>query len=243
MAAIQTSSNFTRSCLRIFIVSVAASALTGAAAIAMPLDDSWGWFQVRVFLTTVIIAATSVCGLACGGCLARGDRVMPVAGIALALISGGLAMAGLWIEIHSDIYWKLCAVTTSFAVACAHLSMLLMARLHGGYRWAHVFCYQLILGLAGLVAIGIVVELFDHEAYWRLVGVLSVAVAALTLVTPVFHFLSRDLAIEAHESGDPLLRVEEQIAYHKKQLLALQAERSKLLGRTVDLKDSSIAPS
>jgi len=166
---------------------------------------------------------------------------MPVAGIALALLSGGLAMAGLWMEIESETYWKLFIVTISFAVGCAHLSMLLMARLHGAYRWAHLFCYQLILGLAGLVAIGVVGELFDHEAYWRLTGVVSVAVAAITLVTPVFHFLSRDSAVEVHESGDPLLKVEEQIAHHKKQLLALQAERSKLLGRTVDLNDNTIA--
>ncbi len=33
--------------------------------IAIVLRNTWGWFEIRVILTTLTIAAASICGLAC----------------------------------------------------------------------------------------------------------------------------------------------------------------------------------
>ena len=132
--------------LRIFIISIIATALAGAAAIAVP---SGGWLaEAKVLLTTATIAAASICGLACGGCLSRGHTVLPIAGLVLTTIAAALVLIGLWPEIDSEIYWKVTASLAIFAIACAHLSMLFMANLAGPYRWAYIIAYQLILGLA-----------------------------------------------------------------------------------------------
>ena len=67
-----------------------------------------------------------------------------------------------------------------------------MANLAGSYRWAYLVAYQLILGLATLLTAGMVFELFNNEAYWRFTGVISILVAAITLMIPVFHRISRE---------------------------------------------------
>lgn len=88
MLATASPSNFTSICLRIFIVSILATAAIGASAMLMPTGG--GWFpalQIKILLTTSLIAATSVCGLTCGGCLKLGRRVLPTIGIALVGVS------------------------------------------------------------------------------------------------------------------------------------------------------------
>lgn len=221
--------HLTRVFLRVFIVSICATALAGVIAIASPTGNSW--FELKVLMTTATIAAASVCGLACGGCLTRGHTVLPIAGLVLTGISACLLLLGIWFEIDSEIFWKATASFSVFAVACAHLSMLFMANLAGGYRWAFLLAYQLILGLAMLFAAGIVVEFFDNEAYWRLTGVVSILVAAITLLIPVFHYMSRDLVAAAQAEADPLFAVEEEIARVKKRLIELENKRRMMLGR------------
>ena len=235
MPASNAPSRLTQSCLRVFVASVVASAISGAVAVsgATGLD----WLEVRVFATTLIVAGTSVCGLACVGCLTRGHRVIPSIGIALAVVSGVLALTGVWGSVDEKWFWKTLVLVIAFGIASAHLSLLFMADLRGAYRWAHVAAYQVIYGLAGLIAAGVMFDLFDSEPYWRLTGVLSVASAALTLLIPVLHYFSRGLAQAAADDTDPVLRIDEQIAYHKKRLNDLVAERERLLGRGVDLSD------
>jgi hypothetical protein len=221
--------------LRIFIISIIATALMGAAAIAIPSDD---WLAVaKVLMTTATIAAASVCGLACGGCLSRGHKVLPIAGLVLTAVSAALLLIGMWPDIQSELYWTLTWSLAIFAVACAHLSMLFMANLAGAYRWAYIIAYQLILGLAALLVAAIISEslfhksLIDNENYIRFTGVVSVAVAAITLLVPVFHFLSRDQVGAAPLEADPVFAVDEEIARLKKRLLELESKRRVLLGR------------
>jgi hypothetical protein len=219
--------------LRIFIASIVATALLGAAAIASPQS---GWLaDAKVLLTTATIAAASVCGLACGGCLSRGHKVLPIAGLVLTTLSACLILIGLWPEIESEAYWKLTASMSFFAIACAHLSMLFMADLAGSYRWAYLIAFQLILGLAALMAAGVIFEvLFSNENYIRFTGVVSVLVAAITLLIPVFHFLSRDVVAQARAEADPLFAVEEEIARTKKRLMELENKRRAMLGRAAN---------
>src|SRR4051794_15923128 len=107
------------------------------------------------------------------------------------------------------MYWKITAALAFYGIACAHLSLLFMANLTGVYRSAYLVGYYLILGLATVMAAGVVFEFFEQRHYWRLTGALSILVAAITLLVPVFHWLSRG-EIAAHEAeGDPLFAVEE----------------------------------
>jgi hypothetical protein len=231
------SQRLTKICLRVFIASIAIAAAMGIIAIGIP-SKNWE-LEVKIFLTTAIIAGASVCGLACGGCLTRGHRILPTAGLVLTCLSACLLLVGMWAEVNSEAYWKTTASVSFFAVACAHLSMLFMANLAGGYRWAYLVAYQLILGLAALLTAGIVLELFnDNEAYWRFTGVISILVAAVTLMIPVFHRLSREEIAAEQAVSDPLFAVEQEIASTKKRLIELENQRSLLLGRSIAFPDS-----
>lgn len=62
------------------IASVLVSALLGIVAI---LSGSFGWLEIRIILTTVTIAAASICGLASGAYLGTSaGRLIPFSGIA-----------------------------------------------------------------------------------------------------------------------------------------------------------------
>ena len=56
-------------------------------------------------------------------------------------------------------------------------------------------------------------------------------VAAITLLIPVFHYMSRDHFAAAQAEADPLFVVEEEIARVKKRLIELENKRRVLLGR------------
>jgi hypothetical protein len=76
-----------------------------------------------------------------------------------------------------------------------------------------------------------VFEFFDKEGYWRLTGVISILVAAITLMIPVFHRFSREEVAAKQAETDPLFAVEEEIARVKKRLIELENKRRVLLGR------------
>jgi hypothetical protein len=235
------SQQLTKMSLRVFIASVLAAAVMGIVAMGIPTRN-WD-FELKIFVTTAIIAGASICGLACGGCLTRGHRVLPTIGLGLTGVSAVLLLVGVWEEPNSGWYWRTTAVASFYAVACAHLSMLFMANLAGGYRWSYVIAYQLILGLATLLAGGIVFDLFDTggEGYWRLTGVVSILVAAITLLVPVFHYMSRDAFAVQKPDVDPVFAVDEEIARLKTRLIELENKRRVLLGRAVPGVDEASA--
>ena len=60
--------------LYLLIASVCLSAILGIAAL---LSGSFGWVQVRILLTTVVLTGASICGLGCGALWERG-RLRPL---------------------------------------------------------------------------------------------------------------------------------------------------------------------
>jgi hypothetical protein len=223
--------------LRLFIASIVATTAVGLYVVAMPSDD-WE-YEIRILLTTATIAGASVCGLACGGCMMRGRRVLPTIGLVLSVAAAVLALVGIWMAPWNgpanwdfwEVYWKFTTVLIFYAIACAHLSMLLMARLDGTYGWAYLVAYYLILGLATVLSFGVALEFFEEEGYWRLTGALSILVAAITLLVPVFHWLSRKSTAVEEAEVDELFAVEEELARVKKRLMELENKRRILLGR------------
>jgi hypothetical protein len=170
------------------IVSVLLSAFLGILAI---LSGSWGWFEVRILLTTVIISGASICGLACGAYLAtKGGQALPLAGITLALVGAAMLIGGMWIEVRSEVYWKLTVSISVFAVACGHLALLSMARLAEWFLWSLVVAHVVIFGVASLIVLLILTE-FHGTGMFQLLGVAAIIDAAVTVLIPIFHWLSR----------------------------------------------------
>ena len=186
------------------ILSVGLSAILGVVGI---LRGTGGWFELRILLTTVTISAASICGLACGAYLeTRKGKLLPLAGIILALFGGALIIAGMWIDPQADAYWRLTAATSTFAVALAHLSLLSMARLAKRFRWARYAGYFFVLGVAALIVSMILANSSGGEGIWKLLAVTAIGAASMTVLTPIFHWLSRHDPRETEL--DPAARVQ-----------------------------------
>lgn len=206
------------------IASVILSAVLGIMAI---LSGRFGWMEVRIILTTVTISLASICGLACGACLgAKAARLLPTCGIALTIIAAGMIIFGMWTEMESEFYWKLAASIAVFAVACAHLSLLSMARMAEWFQWSLIAATVIILGVASLI-VGMIHFEIHQTNMFQLLGVAAIVDAAITVLIPIFHKLSKhELARTSSamhaKSLDP---IDEEIATLKQRIADLEVKK------------------
>ncbi|MGV3482857.1 MAG: hypothetical protein ACO1RT_00415 [Planctomycetaceae bacterium] len=203
------------------------SVLLGAAlAIFFVLRGTWNWFEIRVILTTLTIAAASLCGLACE--LSKtplGLNLLPKFGLVVTAIGAVMLLIGIWADISGDMYWKLTTCVCIFSVATVHVSLLSIAKLGRRFRWVYTVACQIIFGLAIMLAIIILAEI-DSDTAWRLVAALSIVVAAITLVIPILHRIGK---LEA-PPGEFLLPIDQ------RNVAAIDGEIEQLSRRIEDLK-------
>ena len=224
-------SNLKRPLLYALIVSVIFGAVLG---IILVLRGKWGWYETRVILTTIVIAISSLCGLACDlSRTPRGLNLLPKSGLALTGISAVMILIGMWADFDEEWFWKTAASISIFAVATVHVCLLSIARLVRRFQWVFFIAWQAIFGLAALLVFVIVAEV-DSEEMMRIVAVASIVVAALTLVIPILHRIGR---MESNK-GDLLMPVDErtvdsidfEIAKLHKQIAQLEKLRSEITG-------------
>jgi hypothetical protein len=177
-----------RTALWFLIGSVAVSAVIGIIAIVI---GAFGKTEARILLTTLAISAASICALACGALWESGRvKLLPMIGIALAIFAAILLIAGIWWEPSSDGYWKFTASAGLMAAATAHVCLLALARLAPRFVWSQIAAYTAAYLLAFLFIYLIYTEL-RSETFIRVIGVTSTVLAAVSILTPVFHRLSR----------------------------------------------------
>jgi hypothetical protein len=171
------------------VVSVLVGALVGILAV---LRNEWGAFEVRVLLTTVVLAIASLCGLACDlSRTPRGLNLIPYGGMILTTAGLGMILYLIWGADHND-FWKLAFCTSIFAVATAHISLLSVARLAPRFQWVVWGAYCIIYGLASMLASIIINEPpIPDELVLRQIAVLSILDVAVTLVIPLLHRISK----------------------------------------------------
>jgi hypothetical protein len=170
------------------IASVGISAVFGIVAI---LSGSFGAFQIRIILTTLTISAASICALASGALWEERDaRFLPMAGVVLAVLAATLLIVGIWFEPEGEHFWKLAASLGVLAAATAHDCLLSLAKLAVRFIWARVLSFAAIYLLALLIIAAIYVEP-EGDLGFKLIGATAIVVAALTIMTPIFHRLSR----------------------------------------------------
>ena len=225
------SSNLKRPLLYALIVSVMFGAALG---IIVVLRNQWGWFEIRVILTTVIIAAASILGLACDlSKVPVGKNVLPNLGLALTGVSAVMLLIGMWAEVEEVWFWKTAIASSIFAVATIHVCLLSIAKLVSRFRWVFFVASQAVFGFATLLAVIILAEL-ESEGLWRFVAVASIVVAALTLVIPILHRIGRmeskstDLLMPLDQRN--LASIDTEIASLQKQIAKLEKVRAKIVG-------------
>lgn len=171
------------------IVSVAVSALIG---IGVVLLGSFGDREARILMTTLVVVCTSILGLACGANLeANRGKILPAAGIALSIVSAGLCTYLIWGK-YDETTGKIAVTTSLVATVCAHLSLISLARLDARFSWAFYVTFAADWLLSAILLYILWFEpSSDSDVVARIIGVLGIVIAALTIMTPVFHRLSR----------------------------------------------------
>lgn len=183
--------NLKRLFLYILIASVSVSALIGIAVILL---GNFGEFETKVLLTTGTITVTSILGLACGAYLeVKKAQWLPIGGILLAITSAIMWIFLIWYgTVHSGYFTEIILTVTLLATACSHLSLLSLASLDRRFAWSRWATHGAVWSLSAIL-LWIIWTHFDPSDNWvaRAIGVLSIVIAALTIVTPVFHKLSQ----------------------------------------------------
>jgi hypothetical protein len=206
--------------LYLLIASVAFSALLGIGVI---LFGNFGEFETRVLLTALTVTVTSILGLACGAYLETGrGKILPVGGISLAVLSAVLWIILIWGSTNQHEYFaKTLMSVTLFAAACSHLSLLSIANLEKKFLWSHYAAHAAVWALTAVLFYLIWFEKsFTGEWIPRTLGVLSIIVAALTIITPIFHWLS----LQKPNAGE----IDAEIARLKARIEELEKQREEL---------------
>lgn len=160
-------------------------AFTALVAIVTVLSGDFGETQARVLASSGAVSAASVCAMACAAFRERG-RVpqLGTLGIVLAGIALVATLVTVWQEAPDDGLIKTALVLSIWAVAVAHAELLLLPVLAVRHRPVQVAAVVAIATLAALLTVLIVGEL-SGNAFARLLGVVSIVVALLTLVVPI----------------------------------------------------------
>lgn len=206
-------------------VLIASIGIGAALAIYLVLAGNWGWFETRLMLTTGVIAAASVLGMACGAAISRARGWwLPPAGIGLAVVAAALLIAGMWLELTDGTFWKWTAGAAILAVSCGHLSLLSIATLRPSHGWVQLVAYALIFGFA-LLLIGIIFANTGSDWIVRVLAVLGILDAAFTLLVPVVYFLDRRRLPATITDDAGLAELDAEIARLRSQLAEMEARR------------------
>ena len=218
--------NLKRPLLYSLIVSVVLGALLG---IVVVLRGSWGWFEVRVILTTLTIAVASLCGLACDLSRAarRGSNILPNSGLALTLVVAAMTLGGMWLDIDSSVFWKATAVASVFAAATIQTCLLSIATLYGNARWVFVAACVVAFGLASFIAAIILGEIDDDFAF-RIMIALAIVDGAFTLVIPMLHRIGRTSAATSNHlpREHDLAEIDRELSMLRRRMVKLEELRA-----------------
>jgi hypothetical protein len=178
-----------RIALWLLIGSVGASALLG---IIIVLAGNFSEIEVRIMVTTLTISAMSICALAAGALWESGrKKPLSLAGIILAIVAAAIILVGIWTRTSSEEFWKFSASVGLVAVATAHACLISLASLSKSFAWARIAAFIAVYALASEFIYIFYGDPEPADTIVRIIGATSIVVAALTIVTPIFHRLSR----------------------------------------------------
>ena len=176
--------NLRRTGLRVFLALLAVNALLGIAVVLVgDLGEGGG----RVLATSLVVTGGVMLGL--GSAAGRGTpRLGPIwiAGVAASGIATILWVIAIWTDAGSQELMRTAGTASIVALGVACASLLGLADIRGRARWTLVAAFAVITALAALSTLAIWSEP-SGGAFWRVFGVLSIALAALAIAIPVLH--------------------------------------------------------
>jgi hypothetical protein len=210
--------------LNLLIASVAVSALIGIAVI---LFGNFGETESKILTTASIITCTSILGLACGAYLeTRRGKILPLTGIGLAVLSAIVWIIMVWAKTSGEkLIAKTVASTTLLAFSCSLVCLLSIARLDKRFIWSNYLAHFSIWSLTAIFLYLLWAEIDPGEGWLtRIIGVLSILIAALTIFTPIFHKLSQQQPPTTEEIDAEIARLQTRIEELEKQRKEVSSE-------------------
>jgi hypothetical protein len=114
--------------------------------------------------------------------------------VALAIFAAAIIIIGVWGRISAEEYWKFVATIGVLAIAAAQACLLSLAVLAPRFAWTRILAFLAITFLASLIIFVIYGDV-SGDVSFKAIGATAILVAALTIMMPIFHRLSRgDLA-------------------------------------------------
>jgi hypothetical protein len=212
--------NLRRLFLYLLIGSVSLSALIG---IGVLLFGNFGLIEVRVLMTAVTVTIVSVLGLACGAYIeVRGGKYLPIAGIAFSVIAGLMSFFIIWDVLDDDeLFIKSFLTATLLAAACSHLSLLALARLDRRFSWTRISAVVCVVLLCSILLFILWFEpTGESDLIYRVLGVLGILLASITVVTPILHKLSA--------GDDPAAEIDAEIERLRSKIEELEEKKAAL---------------
>jgi len=223
---------------RIFLISLIASVVTSAViGIGVLLLGNFGLIEVRVLMTTMVITIVSVLGLACGVYFGiAGGKLLAFAGIGLSILSGLMSAFITWAILDDDELFIKCFLTaTLLATACSHLSLLSLARLDKRFSWTRISAVVCVILLCAILLYILWLEpTGDSDLIYRVLGVLGILLASITVVTPVLHKLSSDRS--------DVEKIDAEIETLKKRIEDLEKRRARIAEASLETDTEKSKP-
>jgi len=175
--------------LTVFFTSVIINAALGIFALfAGDFDE----LQGKILLTSLSVSAASVLSLAMFPAKERGLLgPVPTVGVALSVLGFGLLVGLVWTEFREETLGRLSGSVLTFAVSAGYASLITLAVVQPKFFNVVRSAYVLVSVLSVLIAGSIWLEP-GGDFMLRVMGVLSILLAAATVSIPVLHRLNRD---------------------------------------------------
>lgn len=177
--------NFRTTCLRLFIVSILATAFVGAGTLLLDLDGWWRTVQERVLATCAILTGASFWGLICGWAYSNRYRVLPTISMAFVVITSFTGVLSVWELLTALTSGKI--VGTSAILAVASLAGFVNLQCHRMGRNLVPAFGVLFTVIASLIGVLFTWELLDFSTSSHGGGAFKLMMAAMSCAIGCTH--------------------------------------------------------
>lgn len=157
--------------------------------------------------------------------------ILPLVGSIFTIIAALLSVRAIWALPPNKFLERLFFVSVVFAITCFYLSLIFLITLSKRYVWAikavQVTVWILVTILLWLIVFEPQLQGTTEEIVSRVLVILAIIIAALTVMIPIFFRLSR-AELEPPEKIT-IEEIEEKIARHKSQIESLEKMKKNVM--------------
>lgn len=168
-------------------VSIGFLILTAIFSIWIVLVGEFGDFEIRVLLTTVSISIASMCAMACGAHIEKTHiKLAGGIGIVSAILSLLLTLLLVWAEMRGSGFWRLSLSSILVTFSIAHVLLLNLPPLIEKRFWLRYLAGISVVIMSLLILTLIWDEEMISAVYFRLMSVMAIIIALISLLIPIF---------------------------------------------------------